>query len=231
MSDLSEPLSEDELELLDRFLLDRVNEEREDEPGFDCGIIDIGGLDGLLTALVSSPKLVPPSVWLPMLWGDDEPVWDSMDDFQAILQLMLRHMNSIAWALRADGDHFEPLFGESTVEGKTYSVVDDWCHGYMRVVDDSQLQWSWQDPAVQKWLEPIRLWGTEAGWKAIDAMPETEADRARAAIPEAVRQIYAYYQPQRTPATSTARRNAPKVGRNEPCPCGSGKKFKQCCLQ
>lgn len=22
---------------------------------------------------------------------------------------------------------------------------------------------------------------------------------------------------------------APKVGRNDPCPCGSGKKFKQCC--
>jgi SEC-C motif-containing protein len=24
-------------------------------------------------------------------------------------------------------------------------------------------------------------------------------------------------------------RDAPKVGRNEPCPCGSGKKFKRCC--
>jgi preprotein translocase subunit SecA len=24
-------------------------------------------------------------------------------------------------------------------------------------------------------------------------------------------------------------REAPKVGRNEPCPCGSGKKFKNCC--
>lgn len=24
-------------------------------------------------------------------------------------------------------------------------------------------------------------------------------------------------------------REAPKVGRNEPCPCGSGKKYKQCC--
>jgi uncharacterized protein YecA (UPF0149 family) len=22
---------------------------------------------------------------------------------------------------------------------------------------------------------------------------------------------------------------APKIGRNEPCPCGSGKKFKKCC--
>lgn len=25
------------------------------------------------------------------------------------------------------------------------------------------------------------------------------------------------------------RRESPKVGRNEPCPCGSGKKYKKCC--
>jgi preprotein translocase subunit SecA len=25
------------------------------------------------------------------------------------------------------------------------------------------------------------------------------------------------------------RRSGPKVGRNEPCPCGSGKKYKNCC--
>ncbi len=25
-------------------------------------------------------------------------------------------------------------------------------------------------------------------------------------------------------------RRPPRVGRNEPCPCGSGKKFKQCCF-
>jgi len=30
------------------------------------------------------------------------------------------------------------------------------------------------------------------------------------------------------PATP-ARRSGPKVGRNDPCPCGSGKKFKKCC--
>lgn len=28
---------------------------------------------------------------------------------------------------------------------------------------------------------------------------------------------------------ATFRRETPKVGRNEPCPCGSGKKFKKCC--
>jgi uncharacterized protein YchJ len=26
------------------------------------------------------------------------------------------------------------------------------------------------------------------------------------------------------------KRNAVKIGRNDPCPCGSGKKYKKCCL-
>jgi SEC-C motif-containing protein len=30
-------------------------------------------------------------------------------------------------------------------------------------------------------------------------------------------------------ATTTVVRSGPKVGRNDPCPCGSGKKYKQCC--
>jgi len=28
----------------------------------------------------------------------------------------------------------------------------------------------------------------------------------------------------------TVRRDGKKVGRNDPCPCGSGKKYKRCCL-
>ena len=30
---------------------------------------------------------------------------------------------------------------------------------------------------------------------------------------------------------STIVRSAPKTGRNDPCPCGSGKKFKHCCAR
>ena len=29
--------------------------------------------------------------------------------------------------------------------------------------------------------------------------------------------------------TKTITRDQPKIGRNEPCPCGSGKKYKKCC--
>jgi uncharacterized protein YecA (UPF0149 family) len=48
-------------------------------------------------------------------------------------------------------------------------------------------------------------------------------------------QIYRYFKARRLLAndplggTPTFRRTMPKVGRNDPCPCGSGKKFKQCC--
>jgi hypothetical protein len=33
-----------------------------------------------------------------------------------------------------------------------------------------------------------------------------------------------------TPRVNTPPRRAAKIGRNEPCPCGSGKKYKKCCL-
>lgn len=37
------------------------------------------------------------------------------------------------------------------------------------------------------------------------------------------------YTGQVAPAGQTVRREGPKVGRNDPCPCGSGKKYKKCC--
>jgi len=49
---------------------------------------------------------------------------------------------------------------------------------------------------------------------AYDAMARDAADQQRAAQPA---------------KTETIRRNVPKVGRNDPCPCGSGKKYKKCC--
>ena len=30
-------------------------------------------------------------------------------------------------------------------------------------------------------------------------------------------------------AAATIVRDQPKIGRNDPCPCGSGKKYKKCC--
>jgi SEC-C motif-containing protein len=38
-----------------------------------------------------------------------------------------------------------------------------------------------------------------------------------------------FYSDSANPKGQTYVRNDPKVGRNDPCPCGSGKKFKKCC--
>ncbi len=37
-----------------------------------------------------------------------------------------------------------------------------------------------------------------------------------------------YYYDSKRPST-TVKRETPKIGRNDPCPCGSGKKYKKCC--
>ena len=38
-----------------------------------------------------------------------------------------------------------------------------------------------------------------------------------------------YYVDGEVPKVETQRHESPKVGRNDPCPCGSGKKYKKCC--
>jgi len=54
---------------------------------------------------------------------------------------------------------------------------------------------------------------------------EEEVER----IEEKRRQDYIMSRGEDTPAAATVKRAAAKVGRNDPCPCGSGKKYKKCC--
>ena len=58
-------------------------------------------------------------------------------------------------------------------------------------------------------------------------------DETRATIveelPNIVRMIASYWRnPPAAPARKSPLRSS-KIGRNEPCPCGSGKKYKKCC--
>ncbi|MDA8126086.1 MAG: preprotein translocase subunit SecA [Deltaproteobacteria bacterium] len=50
-------------------------------------------------------------------------------------------------------------------------------------------------------------------------------------IEEKQKQNYIMSRGEDTPAAVTVKRDAAKVGRNDACPCGSGKKYKKCCGQ
>jgi uncharacterized protein YecA (UPF0149 family) len=49
-------------------------------------------------------------------------------------------------------------------------------------------------------------------------------------INNVINNVYQQAQPQETPKKGSPERKNKKIGRNEPCPCGSGKKYKKCCL-
>ena len=59
--------------------------------------------------------------------------------------------------------------------------------------------------------------------------PEPKPQQAQTKFTEA--KIYDPQKPQTTEKQQTVVKTAKKVGRNDPCPCGSGKKFKNCCGQ
>jgi uncharacterized protein len=231
---LSDPLDDEELARLDRFLLDRIDDETSDTiaaAGADEGILNISELDGFLTAVVSSPNVVVPSKWLPEIWGAEAPVWESVEQFQEIFGLIVRHQNSIAAMLVHDPQAFEPLFGERKVQEKTYVIVDEWCYGYMRGVALDAYAWSAAEADIDELLRPIRLWGTEDGWRKTDAMSDADQDRVRDTIPQSVRALHSYWLERRTRPAGQIRQAGAKIGRNDRCPCGSGKKYKHCCLQ
>jgi len=58
------------------------------------------------------------------------------------------------------------------------------------------------------------------------AMPDMPSSEARTA---AAQGRMSQQQPDQPPKQQPVRRTTPKVGRNDPCPCGSGKKYKKCC--
>jgi uncharacterized protein len=90
------------------------------------------------------------------------------------------------------------------------------------------------------WMSTITLYGTEDGWDALERknLSLDEHKVLVAGLAETVQRIHAFWLEQRREQIAGGTlpdvvrrepiRNPTKVGRNEPCPCGSGKKFKQC---
>ena len=87
------------------------------------------------------------------------------------------------------------------------------------------------DPAVATTLARLFrfLPDDEQGTAALVAreLPLASLGDAIAEVAACVAELYELTVPLRY-KVEAVRRSAPKVGRNEPCPCGSGRKFKQC---
>lgn len=220
------PLNEAESDWLDEILL---------EYGGDNSLLGLSDLDGYLTALVSGPQAVMPSVWMPTLWGGVEhaPKWKSAKEFQRFTTLVMQHMNSIVYELMNVPEQYQALFMHSTGSEPPVLIAEEWAFGYMRGVDLGA--WPALPADIQVHLDAIALHGREENLERMGELSLEAHQRSIAAIEPAVRALHAYWLAQRSPGPDSRPqqpilRSGPKTGRNDPCPCGSGKKFKQCCL-
>jgi len=138
-------------------------------------------------------------------------------------------MNNIATLLMGKED-FEPLFLQRQVDDKIYTIVDEWCEGYMRGVVLTAEQWQLDSLDMKILIAPILAFQGEQASITHAQYDQEEIDNIQQAITPNVREIHAYWLAQRVAETQSPIKHREKIGRNEPCPCGSGKKYKKCCL-
>ena len=205
------------------------------------GTMDLEELDGFFAALHCCPRLIPQTEYLPQIFGtgeslEDDEFFNSPDSAKLMFGLLMHHWNAVGDAFRTD-DIFIPLLLEDD-DGKAHG--NNWCIGFMRGLEMREEFWSeiLDDEQRFDWLVPILALADENDTDP-EAPPGTEPltdeDREQllAQLSTAVMQIYRYFAPHRLRfAVAAAAQSAKpklKIGRNDHCYCGSGKKYKKCC--
>lgn len=208
----------------------------------DENVMNLEEIDGFFTALICSPELIPPSVYLKEIWGEDgipaNPAILGVQHTQDFVSLLMRHWNMVQGRLR-DDDVFVPvLLGDA--DDNVYG--NDWANGFLQGMKLDQPNWSelLHSKDNSGWLVPMIALAHEHDPDPLmrpykEPVSEERRYNLIVALSVGVEKIYKYFKSHRRMAvsnmrdTNTFRRKVPKVGRNEPCTCGSGRKYKKCC--
>jgi len=98
-------------------------------------------LEGYLTGLIVAPDLVPPSMGIEALWGEDEPVFDTADQFQAVLDSVMGYHNELIDTIDRQGAGWRPMF----MDKSGTSDLDEaaiWVRGFWQAMSAVPASWS-----------------------------------------------------------------------------------------
>jgi uncharacterized protein len=193
-------------------------------------------LQAFLCAIASAPQPLPPATWLPHVLGDPEEAPAEAADPE-LAELIIAFHDLIAADLAA-GRAILPIVYDVNDSEESPLDYASWSNAYLYGTEiDEQ---SWPDMAgefaadLDELMEPFFFLNGTLGEEARkggrmwlsqedeDAMMGKLEDN----LPSLIAVVYRFWQFRRTPLQP---RQSAKVGRNDPCPCGSGKKYKQCC--
>jgi uncharacterized protein len=192
-------------------------------------------VDGFVTGIAVSPDMIPPSDWLPVIWGGGEPEFKSIEETSRVLSLVLRHHSNIRLTLDRTPEAYQPVLLDSST-GQT--TAEDWARGFFAAVTLRGASWAaLLVPEQFGLIAPIAVhWSNQEGLPLVPGSAEHIAEiqeRAVGLLPAAVIAIDQFWKGRRhgalPPTGQTVSGSTAKVGRNDPCPCGSGKKYKRCC--
>ena len=93
-------------------------------------------LEGFLAAIAIGPVTLTPERWLPLVFGSDAedpmPELPSVKVFTHVVNLIMRMYNSVIMIFEIAPEEFSPTFYTHEVKGKTYTIVDEWCSGFLQ---------------------------------------------------------------------------------------------------
>ena len=199
---------------------------------------------GLLCAVWTSLNMVMPSQWQHLILSEDFN-FASMEDIEQHLGTLMSLYNSIGQQLRGEKP-FEILLFEKgkliPLKQASLDTVAQWCLGYL-IGTKLEPAWGYDEFALAR-LFPIGVLSGEFSLvgetsPAGEVIEDDTDDKLifKEGLEEFVVELYAYWRERESELESFEDETLPstirtiKVGRNEPCPCGSGKKYKKCCAR
>ena len=199
-------------------------------------LLSLFELHGYLTAIVSGPEMIMPSIWMDFL-GLNDGEFDSMEEAQEILGSIMALYNDICTQLKNRTFRIITIKAQQSRDQKQ-TAKELWAKGYLLAVNFDQDSWLTNDEISSLMLPIVAL-------RFADEVLQELLDRNRSDITieqlkqygydqlsEAAIAVYDYWLKQRNPSAPVNYPLQPKlkIGRNDPCACGSGKKYKKCCL-
>ncbi|MEG3084402.1 UPF0149 family protein [Sphingomonas sp. PB2P12] len=190
-------------------------------------------LDGFLTGLLVCPETIPPSEWMTVVWGAEAngvaPFEDPLD-VQWFVDAVAARRDEIARDLGRG--KLQPIFDVDERDGEV--LWEYWIDGFAEatalrpeawkaLADDSE-----RAAAQSRLATLIAVARNESDLDSVEV--NAFQDIAVAELTDAVQRLYAAHaRVAGTTSVVAEPTTASKVGRNDPCPCGSGKKHKRCC--
>ena len=220
-----------------------------EHPSRPAGTLTYHELQGFLFTIVSAPELIQPSEWLPIIFAEEDAGHSNLDEANEILgQIMALYNTTNASVLDpptllpADC----PLRDDVLTNFEDDAPIAQWSRGFHR--GHLWLEALWEETVPEELddelgsiLMTLSFFSSREIAEAFHAEDGTGAQSFEAmaeaihkVVPMAVAQ---YAHMGRSIAEVLAEQDAEvpepahgtKVGRNDPCPCGSGKKYKKCC--